>query len=172
MAAHSGVAQRQMWMRETTSNVWRPNLLMATNEAPLYHDRSGALTERLLMVACPHRRPEAGRDIYLLDSLLPERGAFARACIRMALVTLQLMVYPESAAMRALRTAIEVVGDTVKIWIHEECVFAPSVWTASKALYDAYTSYCAAHGQRMPISFERFTAVTLARKSRKYMLKG
>jgi phage/plasmid-associated DNA primase len=76
---------------------------------------------------------------------------------------LQLMVYPESAAMRTLRTHIEVAGDSVKTWIQEECVLEPSIWTASKALYDAYTSYCASHGHRMPIGFERFTAALLER---------
>jgi phage/plasmid-associated DNA primase len=73
------------------------------------------------------------------------------------------MVYPESASMRALRTDIEVAGDTVKIWIHEECVQDPSAWTASKALYDAYASYSAAHGQRNPIGYERFTAALIER---------
>jgi putative DNA primase/helicase len=165
MAAHSGVSQRQMWTRETTSNVWRPKLLMATNEAPQYHDRSGALTERLLMIDCPHRRPEDARDIYLLDRLLPERGAFAPACIRMALVTLQLMVYPESAAMRTLRTSIELAGDTLKTWCQEECVCEPGVWTASKDLYDSYTAYCSTYGQRSPIAFERFTAALVERDS-------
>jgi putative DNA primase/helicase len=163
MAAHSGVSQRQMWSHETISNLWRPKLLMSTNEAPEYHDRSGALTERLLIVECPNRRPEDGRDIYLLDRLLPERGALARKCIRTALVTLQLMVYPESSAMRARRTHIEVAGDTLKTWIHEECVLEIGVWTASKELYDAYTSYCMAHGQRYPIGYERFTAALVER---------
>lgn len=163
MTAHSGVAQRQMWTRETTSNRWRPKLMMATNEAPHYHDRTGALTERLLLVPCPQRRPEQARDLYLLDALLPERGAFAHACIRVALKTLQLMVYPESMAMRAIRANIETMGDPIKVWVQEGCIFATDTWTASQTLYDAYTTFCQTHGYRSPLGFERFTAALIER---------
>jgi len=163
MAAHSGVSQRHMWARETISNTWRPKLLMATNEAPQYHDRTGALTERLLIVACPHRRAEDARDIYLLDTLLPERGAFVRECIRMALTTLHVMVYPESAAMRSLRTTIETTGDPVKTWVQEECIFAPGIWTASQTLYESYAAASSTNGYRSPLAFERFTAALIER---------
>jgi putative DNA primase/helicase len=156
MTAHGGVAQRRLHQPEITNNQWRPKLLMVTNEAPRYSDRSGALTDRLIIVNCPNSRAEGERDLYLIDKLLPEVGAFAVTCIQKAKEALAAGHYPQSIAMRAARDEIERNGDGLKSFVAEECVIEPSAWIETANLYKAYKVYCDENGHGL-MSKARFT---------------
>jgi hypothetical protein len=156
MTAHGGVAQRRLHQPEITNNQWRPKLMMVTNEAPRYSDRSGALTDRLIIVNCPNSRAEGERDLYLLDKLLPEIGAFAVTCIHKAKEALTAGHYPQSFAMRAARDEIERNGDSLKSFVSEECIIEPEAWVETANLYQAYRTYCDENGQHA-MSKARFT---------------
>lgn len=162
MTAHSGVAQRRLHQPEATSNQWLPKIFMATNEAPRYSDRSGALTERLIIISCPNSRSEGQRDIHLLDKLLPELGTFAATCIRQAWATLAAGHYPQSDVMRRELAEIEQSGDAVKSFVIEECVIEPDAWTDTATLYAAYRTYCEENGHSA-MSKNKFTQAVCER---------
>ncbi len=148
MTAHSGVAMRGLHQAEQTENQWRPKLLLCTNEAPRYSDRSGALSERLIPIRCPHTRPPARRNKYLLQRLLPELPALAATCLQLALPLLRdpYATYPISATMRQDLNEIEQDGDTLKSFVAEECVREVGAWVPSADLYAAYRQYCFDNG--------------------------
>lgn len=162
MIAHGGVAQRRLNQHEDTDNQWTPKLLMATNEAPRYSDRSGALTERLIPIFCPNHRPEGHRNIHLLDALLAELPAFAPACIAAAQQTLAAGMYTTSDAMRAALAQIETTGDAVKSFAAERLIREPDAWVSTDGLYSAYKAYCTDNGNS-PMAKERFTAALCER---------
>ncbi len=159
LTAHAGVSQRRMNVLETTANRWLPKLMMATNEAPRYSDRSGALTQRLVIVRCPNARDEETQDIRLFDTFEPELGAFAGACIAEASALLTAGRYPQSMAMRQDLAAIELHGDNVKLFVSEMCVLDAKVWSATADLYAEYLGYCDENGihEKYRMQKTRFT---------------
>ncbi len=147
MTAHGGVSMRGMNVLEKTDNRWLPKLLMATNEAPRYSDRSGALTERLVIVRCPNTRAEQDRDIYLFDSFQVELGAFAAACLTEAEALLKTGRYDQSDAMRKELETIETHGDNVKLFVGDMCILgADDLWEPTAKLYGKYLDYCEENG--------------------------
>jgi len=146
MTAHGGVSMWLKYRNERPENLWTAKLLFATNNKMRYRDPSGALTRRLLILECPNSLPDERLDGSLLDKFRPELGAFAAACIQLALQAQHSRIYPESAAMRALLTDIERNGDAVKLWVSENCICTPNVFTPTKMLYANFTGWCAENG--------------------------
>ncbi|MDP9315573.1 MAG: phage/plasmid primase, P4 family [Chloroflexota bacterium] len=151
MTAHGGVAARRMNVLETLNNRWTSKLLMATNEAPRYADRSGALTQRLIVIRCPNGRIEEQLDVHLFERLMPELGAFAAACITEARKVRTAGRYDQSPAMLAELAAIETDGDAVKSFVLDMCVIDADAWIPSASLYRAYLQYCEENGHTRPM---------------------
>ena len=146
MTAHGGVSMWLKYRNERPENLWTAKLLFATNNKMRYRDPSGALTRRLLILECPNSLPDERLDGSLLDKFRPELGAFAATCIQQALESQHSRTYPESATMRALLTDIERNGDAVKLWVSENCICTPNVFTPTKTLYANFTGWCAENG--------------------------
>lgn len=104
------------------------------------------MTRRLLIVECPHSLPDARLDSTLLDRFTPELGAFAAACIKVALEVQQARTYPESDAMRNLLRDIERNGDAIKLWLSENCVFETHGFVPTHALYQNFRWWCEENG--------------------------
>lgn len=153
MAAHSGVPARRLREHEQTDNQWRPKLVMCTNEAPHYTDRSGALTGRLIPVRCPNTRPIDARDKYLVDSLIPELPALAASCITAALTVLvdRYATYPISPAMQQDLIEIEQQADPLKSFVAERCILDKDAWEETAHVYEKYTEFCGEGGNK-PLS--------------------
>lgn len=168
MTAHSGVSMRRLHQAEETDNQWRPKLIMSTNEAPRYTDATGALTGRLIPIRCPNHRPENARNIYLLDSLIPELPALAATCLDLARQALgnRYAVYPFSAEMRQILAEIEQDGDPLKSFVGERCIIDFTegangkfeTWISSAALYAEYQDYCKLNGHTRPLSQQTLTS--------------
>jgi P4 family phage/plasmid primase-like protien len=156
MTAHGGVAQRRLHRHEDMHNQWLPKLLMATNEPPRYSDRTGALTERLLYIRCPNHRPEGQRNIHLLDTLRGELSGFVAHCLALAVSVLQTGRYAESDAARALRAEVEMQGDPLKMFLHEECVMEAGEFISTDELYAAYRDYLEKGGHTRPMAKVHF----------------
>jgi len=142
MTAHGGVPMWLKYRDERSFNVWTPKLMFATNNKMRYRDPSGALTRRLLIVHCPNGLPDEKLDSTLLDKFKPELGAFAAACIQLALEAQQSRAYPQSDAMRELLSDIEQNGDAVKLWLLENCVFEENAFTPTHILYQNFKWWC------------------------------
>ncbi len=135
MTSHGGVSMWLKYQDEREDNVWTPKLMFATNNRLRYRDQSGALTKRLLILDCPNALSEAKQDSHLLGKLQPELGAFAAACIQLALQAQRTRKYPESAQMQSLLTDIETNGDALKLWLAERCMVAEGTFESTAALY-------------------------------------
>ncbi|MEP7288644.1 MAG: phage/plasmid primase, P4 family [Chloroflexota bacterium] len=146
MTAHGGVSMWLKYQDERDENTWTPKLMFATNNRLRYRDQSGALTRRLLIIECPNSVPETKQDGDLLKKLAPELGAFAAACIHLALTAQKNRQYPESAQMSRLLTDIETHGDSIKLWLLENCVFEDGTFESTAALYANYRYWCDENG--------------------------
>ncbi len=146
MTAHGGVSMWLKYKDERSENAWTPKLMFATNNRMRYRDSSGALTRRLLIVECPNSLTDVQLDLKLDTKFTPELGAFATACIALALEVLDTQKYPESAAMRALLMDIERNGDAVKLWVAENCIFEPNAFTTTHMLYENFRGWCEENG--------------------------
>ncbi len=146
MTAHGGVSMWLKYRDERAENAWTPKLLFATNNRMRYRDPSGALTRRLLIVECPYSLPDSRLDSTLLHKFEPEFGAFAAACLQLALEVQSSQVYPESVAMRALLADIERSGDAVKLWLSENCTFEASAFIPTHTLYLNFKGWCEDNG--------------------------
>lgn len=156
MIAHGGISRRAMGQLESKSNTWTPKIIMSTNDAPRYTDRSGALTARLIAIHCPNRRQDNELDLDLFDRMQPEIGAFIAACLDAAQDTLDIGQYPQSQGMRALLNRIERDGDALKSWFDDRCILDSSAQTTTGELYGNFKSYCETHGNK-PLAMNRFT---------------
>lgn len=151
MGAHGGVEMRRMYSAQVMDNQWIPKLLLNTNDAPRYADRSGALTARLVPVRCPNSRadhPET-QDVRLLEEkLLPELSAFVATCLAAARAMLQSNRgrYPLSMEMLAELTDIEQGGDALKSFLADECAFDDAGFCEGAVLYQEYCRYCKENG--------------------------
>ncbi len=146
MTAHGGVSMWLKYRDERSENLWQPKLMFATNNRMRYRDQSGALTRRLVLIECPNSLPDHRLDSALLHRLTPELGAFAAACIRLALDTQARRSYPESDAMRNLLTDIETNGDAAKLWLAENCIYDPHAFESIQALYANFRFWCGENG--------------------------
>jgi len=135
MTSHGGVSMWLKYQDEREENVWTPKLMFATNNRLRYRDQSGALTKRLLILHCPNALSETKQDSHLLGKLQPELGAFAAACIQLALQAQRTRKYPESTQMQSLLTDIETNGDAVKLWLAERAIVAEGTFESTAALY-------------------------------------
>lgn len=146
MTAHGGVSMWLKYQDERDENTWTPKLMFATNNRLRYRDQSGALTRRLLIIECPNAVPECHQDSDLLQKLAGELGAFAAACIRLALLAQQNHQYPESSQMSSLRIDIETNGDSIKLWLTENCIFEKGAFASTVNLYENYRLWCDENG--------------------------
>lgn len=146
MTAHGGVSMWLKYQDERAENTWTPKLMFATNNRLRYRDQSGALTRRLLIIECPNSIPDAKQDSDLLKKLDTELGAFAVACIRLAVQAQQQRKYPESDSMSNLLSDIETNGDSIKLWLLENCVFEEDAFETTAALYQDYRLWCDENG--------------------------
>jgi P4 family phage/plasmid primase-like protien len=146
MTSHGGVSMWLKYQDEREENTWTPKLMFATNNRLRYRDQSGALTKRLLILECPNALCEAKQDGNLLFRLQPELGAFAAACIQLALEAQHNRKYPESAQMRSLLTDIETNGDALKLWLAERCVVAEGAFESTATLYTGLRLWCEENG--------------------------
>jgi phage/plasmid-associated DNA primase len=158
MSAHGGVAQRSLYQAEQTENRWRPKMIMTTNDRPNYSDRSGALTERLVVVECPNSRGDNAQIKGLLARLLAERSPFAVACVYAAQEVIKAQQYPQSLQMLETRSEVEQTGDSVKAFVSEMLNLVPANFESAQRLYESYKAYCsdALEGQK-PISIKSFS---------------
>jgi len=146
MTAHGGVSMWLKYQDERDENTWTPKLMFATNNRLHYRDQSGALTRRLLIIECPNSVPESRQDGDLLKKFEPELGAFAAACIRLALIAQHNRKYPESAQMSSLLNDIETNGDSIKLWLAENCIFEEGAFESTILLYADYRRWCEDNG--------------------------
>lgn len=146
MTAHGGVSMWLKYQDERDENTWTPKLMFATNNRLHYRDQSGALTRRLLIIQCPNSVPDAKQDGDLIKKLEPELGAFSAACIKLALTAQKTRQYPESPAMTLLLNDIETNGDSIKLWLTENCVFEQGAFESTATLYDNYRRWCDENG--------------------------
>ncbi len=146
MTSHGGVSMWLKYQDEREENTWTPKLMFATNNRLRYRDQSGALTKRLLILDCPNTLSDTRQDGNLLSKLQPELGAFAAACIQLALVAQQSRKYPESVQMRGLLTDIETNGDALKLWLAERAIVADGAFESTAALYADLRLWCEENG--------------------------
>jgi hypothetical protein len=172
MAAHGGVAMRQLWQPHTLENRWGPKLVMATNERPRYSDRTGALSRRLSAISCPNGLADSGLDSFLLKKMLPELPGFAAQCLVLAsTLLLDSGQYPMSDDMRNLLAEIEEQGDALKAWLRDRCTVVDPAQhkdpehpphTTIDALYRDYCRYCVVNGNKA-LGRERFGQAVIDR---------
>ena len=158
MTAHGGADKRALFVMEDTINIWRPKLMAATNTAPRYADHSGALTERLVVIPCPHHRTGDQLNLLLIHEMQPEVPGFTFACVQSALSCLANHgQYPMSDNMRWTLKEIATRGDALKAFVEDFCTMDPDAWTPVDALYAKYRLVSEDAGTKC-LSKDRFSA--------------
>jgi phage/plasmid-associated DNA primase len=135
MTAHSGVPMRGMQKDDLTNNIWRPKLLISTNNLPRFVDYSGAVKERLVCVEAPVTIPKEMRNLDLLSELLEELPGWIHTCITLALKALQRGYYPQSGYMKARANALATSSNLLKRFVQERCVLEENRTVPSNVLY-------------------------------------
>ncbi len=145
MSAHSSAEMRGIGRDEQTDNRWRPKLILCTNDTPHYQDTSGAVRERAIIIECPNGpRPKQKQDKKLFtERLLPELGAFAATCIKLALAAQVRGYYPLSVAMQNILARISTEGNPFKLFLQESCILDPQAETPIDDIHAALREYCA-----------------------------
>ena len=82
--------------------------------------------------------PDTKQDGDVLKKLEPELGAFVAACIQLALTAQKDRQYPESQQMSNLLNDIETNGDSIKLWLMENCIFEEEAFESTVILYQNY----------------------------------
>jgi len=147
MCAGGQVAAWQPFGRQKVNAVWRPKMILATNNPPMLTDHSRALERRLVFIECPNYRPDSKARNVLADCEA-ELSGFAAACIEMARRINAAGVYPESDAMAALKRRIFTAGSNIKQFLAEQCEVTGrgTDRVATSTLYAAYKSWVKAQG--------------------------
>lgn len=157
MSAHSGAEMRLIGKDEQVSNRWLPKIIIASNDTPRFLDTSGAILKSRLYPILYTKSFEGKESWDLLDTLIPQAGAFASLCVGLAFMLYKAgLGLPLSGGMVAARSSYS-TQNPLNDFISEHCIIDSTARVPSSDLYQSYLDYCLESGVTK-LSKHSFTA--------------